>query len=276
MSVLITPKSRRIFTHFLFWTGVLSFYTLYFGSREDEYGQSFLFVALMLPITLATTYFLNYWLIPRYVMTRRYGWFALYLTYTILVSVYLELVLLVVLYITVSGYQEIFVGASVADQLEVMAGMYLVVLVAVSAQMWKRLSSSEELNVKLEEERIQTESRLRVAEMRLQNDTWQVRADRKTHRIAISDVIFVESIRDYVKIHRSEGVMVSKMKLSDAEKELSDAGFIRIHRSFLVNPAHIASWTSESVVLGEEILPIGRSYRKLALDALSVGDQFRT
>jgi two-component system LytT family response regulator len=105
--------------------------------------------------------------------------------------------------------------------------------------------------------------------MRLQNDTWQVRADRQTHRIAISDIVFVESIRDYVKIHRSNGVMVAKMKLSDAEKELSDAGFIRVHRSFLVNQAHIASWSSESVALGDEVIPIGRSYRRKVLDLLT-------
>lgn len=263
---------QRAITHFLFWTGVLAFYTFYFGAREDAYGQSFLFVSLMLPITLATTYFLIYWLIPRYAMTRRFGWFTLYLVYTILASVYLELVILVLLYITVSGYQEIFVGASVSDQLEVMAAMYLVVLVAVSSQLWRRLSASEERNVRLEEEQSETVSRLRIAEMRLKNDTWYVRADRQTHRIATSDITFVESIRDYVKIHRQQGVLVSKMKLTDAENELSDAGFIRVHRSFLINPAHIVSWSSETIVLGADIVPIGRSYRSHVLESLSVGD----
>jgi two-component system, LytTR family, response regulator len=251
----------RIITHVIFWIGVLAFYTLYFGAREDEYGQAFLFVTVMLPITISTTYFIMYWLIPRYAMTRRFGWFSLYLCYTLLLSAYAELMLLVVLYITVADYQAMFVGPSVTDQLEVLSGMYVVVLVAVSMQLWKRLASSSSQNKKLLDERKETEMRLRVAESRLQHDTWQVRADRQTHRVPISEIVYVESVRDYVKIHRESVTLISKMKMLDAESDLADAGFLRVHRSFLVNPRHISSWSTESIVIGKDVIPIGRSYR---------------
>ena len=44
----MTFSRRRLFEHTLFWAAVLVFYTLYFGSRQDEYGQSLFFVVLLL------------------------------------------------------------------------------------------------------------------------------------------------------------------------------------------------------------------------------------
>ena len=267
----LPPHIARAGRHILFWLAVVLFYTLYFGSREDEYGQALLFVGIMLPITIATAYFIMYWLIPRYAMRRRYGLFGLYLLYTLMLSVYAELMLLVGLYIQVSGYQALFVNPSVTDQMEVMAGMYMVVLVAVSVKMWLDLGRARQDRDQIEEEKKSTEERLRIAEMRLAGDTWEVRADRKTHRVNSRDVRYVESIRDYVKIHRQDGILVSKMKLSDAEQALTHAGFVRVHRSYLVNLDLVSSWSSDSVVVGEDVIPIGRSYRSRVMPMLDRG-----
>lgn len=95
-----------------------------------------------------------------------------------------------------------------------------------------------------------------------------VRVDRRTVRVDLDEVLYIESLSDYVQIRTDEEVHVTKMRISDLEEELHPHGFIRIHRSFLISPSRVDSFTSREVVIAGHTLPISRSYRKHALDAL--------
>ena len=145
----------------------MAFYTVYFGQRQDAYGQSLIFVSLLLPITIGTTYFLLYRLIPRYLLTRRYGYFALYFCYTLVLSLYLELLLVVVLYITVAEYQALVVAAGLVDLLDVIVGMYLVVFLATALHLLKRWYSMQAVNAQLERARLEAEVKLKEAQLKL-------------------------------------------------------------------------------------------------------------
>ncbi|MEM8484067.1 MAG: histidine kinase [Bacteroidota bacterium] len=166
ISSLLLYKARPL-GHVAFWLGVLFFYTLYFGGRQDGYEQNLVFIGLLLPITIATTYFLLYWLIPRYLFTQRYGLFILYLCYSLLFSLYLELLLVLLLYINVSGYQTMFVKPGLVDLLDVLVGMYLVVALAVAINLLKRWSSAQAQNAALEKAKMETELKLKEAELQL-------------------------------------------------------------------------------------------------------------
>ncbi len=143
----------------------LGFYTLYFGQRQDNYGQSLILVALLFPFTIATTYTILYWLIPRYLLTRRYGYFTLYFSYILVLSLYLELVLVVVLYITVAEYQAMVVSPGIVDLLDVIVGMYLVVFLAVALHLLKRWYSVQAENALLNSARLEAELKFKEAEL---------------------------------------------------------------------------------------------------------------
>lgn len=89
-----------------------------------------------------------------------------------------------------------------------------------------------------------------------------VRANRMTVRIPVSDICFIESLSDYVKIHTSTEVIVSKERISHLAEKLELQGFIRIHRSFLAATSKITSYTSEQIRIANHTLPISRSYRQ--------------
>ena len=163
---LLLNRARPI-EHILFWFAVLFFYTLYFGSRQDGYGQNFIFIGLLLPITAATTYVLLYWLIPRYLLQRRYALFCLYLVYTLIFSVYLELLLVLLLYINVSDYQAMFVKPGLVDIMDVLISMYLVIFLASAINLLKRWFSIQTSNAALEKSQIETELKLKSAELQL-------------------------------------------------------------------------------------------------------------
>ncbi|MFP4557116.1 MAG: LytR/AlgR family response regulator transcription factor [Bacteroidales bacterium] len=95
-----------------------------------------------------------------------------------------------------------------------------------------------------------------------------VKADRKTYKVDISKIQYVESLKDYVKIVCSNESIVTHDSLSNFESFLKEYGFIRIHRSFLVAIAKIKSFDAESVFLENNQLPISRSYRKSVLTIL--------
>ena len=95
-----------------------------------------------------------------------------------------------------------------------------------------------------------------------------VKADRKTYKIDVSTIHYIESLKDYSKIVCSEESIVTHDSLSNLEVLLKGCGFLRIHRSFLVAIDKIRSFDAESVFLEKKELPISRTYKKSVLATL--------
>jgi len=160
-------RNVRLISHLGFWIAALAFYTVYFGQRQSSYGQSLIFVGLLFPITIATTYFLLYWLIPRYLLKRRYVQFGLYFTYTLVFSVYLELMLVTIMFVTVANFRELFIPPTVTEFLNVLVGIYVVVFAGVALHLLKRWYDVRESNLELDRMRLEAELKLKEAELKL-------------------------------------------------------------------------------------------------------------
>ena len=94
------------------------------------------------------------------------------------------------------------------------------------------------------------------------NDFIFVRADRKMVKINFSEIRFIESLSDYVKIHLNDKTIVTRETISNIEAKLPKNNFIRIHRSYIVAVAKIDSFTNEFIEVGVKAIPISRSYKK--------------
>ncbi|RMH54247.1 MAG: hypothetical protein D6685_14980 [Bacteroidetes bacterium] len=158
---------RRWLGHGLFWVVVFVFYTGYFGRAEGALGPSLVFVSLLLPVTIGTAYFLTRVLIPRYLLRRRYGFFALYVAYTLVVSVYLELLVATGIFTTIAGFRMGSMTPAAFDILKLLAGMYLVVLLVVAADLVERWYQAQQANVRLRQARLEAELKLKEAELQL-------------------------------------------------------------------------------------------------------------
>ena len=87
------------------------------------------------------------------------------------------------------------------------------------------------------------------------------RADRKTIKVGYADIIFVESMKDYIKIIRiSDKPLLVKQSISSLEDVLPANLFLRIHRSFIVAIDKITAFTNHDVEIGGQEIPIGRLY----------------
>jgi len=88
-----------------------------------------------------------------------------------------------------------------------------------------------------------------------------LRVDRKTVKINVRDIYWLESLKDYIKVVLADRILVSKQKISVLAELLPEELFLRIHRSFIVAVDKIESYHSYAIdILGKE-LPIGRNYK---------------
>lgn len=84
---------------------------------------------------------------------------------------------------------------------------------------------------------------------------------KKKVKILFSDIVYIESQREYIRIVTTKKEYVSKMSTHEIESLLPDDLFKRIHRSFIVSIGKVESYTAEAVEVNGVSIPIGRDYR---------------
>lgn len=103
-----------------------------------------------------------------------------------------------------------------------------------------------------------------------------LKENKKMIRLVLSDIQYIESIKDYVKVVTENKTVVTKQNLSHFEQILDPSEFVRVHRSFIVAIRHIDAFTSASVEIGKLEVPIGRLYKDEALKRLGNFDDTKT
>ena len=91
---------------------------------------------------------------------------------------------------------------------------------------------------------------------------------KKQIKIILKDVLYIESLRDYLKIHLKNKTHVIKESISNFGKTLPDHQFLRIHRSYIVNIEQITAFTQQDIEIGAIEIPIGGKYKAYALSLL--------
>jgi DNA-binding LytR/AlgR family response regulator len=90
------------------------------------------------------------------------------------------------------------------------------------------------------------------------------------HKISVGEIVFIESLDEYVKVHLRGKMLVTRESISVLEQKLPSDLFVRIHRSFLVSAKAIVSVGSEGVEIAGKILPFGRAFKQSALAGLKI------
>ncbi|TCI85260.1 LytR/AlgR family response regulator transcription factor [Tenacibaculum sp. M341] len=89
-----------------------------------------------------------------------------------------------------------------------------------------------------------------------------IKSGNKHHKVFTNDILYIESLKDYIKIHLSNDKrIVAKYKISDIEHELRNKDFLRTHRSYLLNTEKITAFSTNNIEIDSVEIPIGVSYR---------------
>lgn len=243
--------------HIIFWVLVVLLLTAVFTPSFSSISEGVYFISMLLPVVLGTCYFFNYYLVPQFLLKRRYVNFLLYSFYMLIVSLYLEMVVIMLSFIFLAKYSYNNMSPVSSDVLVLAVTLYFVVFLFSFILLIRRNLHKEITINQLE----------KVAELQ-KNGYFSVKSERQTKKILYDEVFYIESLRDYVRIVLAEEVQViTREKISSLETRLP-AGFIRVHRSFIINRDKISAYNRENILLGKYSVPVSRSYKEKVLQDL--------
>jgi DNA-binding LytR/AlgR family response regulator len=87
------------------------------------------------------------------------------------------------------------------------------------------------------------------------------RSDRKMIKVSLDEILYIESLKDYIKVITPSKTIITKQSISSLEETLPKDKFLRIHRSFIVSLDKIECFNSEMVEIAKKEFPISRMYK---------------
>lgn len=97
-----------------------------------------------------------------------------------------------------------------------------------------------------------------------------VRSDYKLINILFDDILYIEGLKDYIKIFitNESKPILTLMSLKSMEEDLPGNRFIRVHRSYIVSRDKISSVDKNRIIINNQQIPIGETYRKGFMDSI--------
>ena len=95
-----------------------------------------------------------------------------------------------------------------------------------------------------------------------------VKVDREFVKVLLSDILYIESVKNHICIATQHKKYLTLLSIGEMEQKLPPQYFIRVHRSYIVSLSKIDSFTHSSLIVYEQIIPIGRHYKQALLRRL--------
>jgi len=96
-----------------------------------------------------------------------------------------------------------------------------------------------------------------------------IKSNNKFFKVNFSEIIYVQGMKDYLKIHSSEYTLITHQTMNEMEKLLPSSQFIRVHKSYIIALAQIRTIYGNSIELGKAIIPIGINYKENVMNLIS-------
>ena len=153
MQILKYIKPKFIFLHFLFWVAVWFFFYYFFSYNSNDTVYVTWFSSALLPLTMLVTYFVNYFLVPKYLLTKKYFHFALFSFYTLVFSSYIIVLVLYACLILLLNFNISIMPPMSKNFLFILILVYLIVgivsFVSLLNYNFKTVSRNKELQNKI-------------------------------------------------------------------------------------------------------------------------------
>ncbi|MFC2151846.1 sensor histidine kinase [Bacteroidota bacterium] len=153
MKLFQKSKFNFIPLHLLLWIGVWFFFRYFFGYNTNNAEYVTWFASILLPLTMMVTYFVNYFLIPKYLLTKKYFRFALYSFYTLVFSSYLIVLIIYGCLIFLLSFNTTIMPPMSKNFVFVLIMVFLVVgivsFISILNQNIKTISRNKELQNKI-------------------------------------------------------------------------------------------------------------------------------
>ncbi|MEM8846565.1 MAG: LytTR family DNA-binding domain-containing protein [Bacteroidota bacterium] len=230
----------RIATHILFWVTYYVFFGLIWV-KEEGYLASFYLEFVLMPIRILAVYFTIYFLLPKYLMKKRYLAFSIGYAIMLLVGGILQRVFIHLF------YENLLLNDSSSGLFNLMMLVRAVVLINTTVllilaikifQLWAKESEKNQ---------------------NLETEVLEIRSSRRTHRVPTQEILFIEGLGNYVTYHLADKSKITSYGTIKATLELLPKNFTRVHKSYVINKFHIKSYDTMTIDVSNNSIPRGKS-----------------
>lgn len=246
-------STEKSITHFIYWLiAYLALVRIF--SISGDLIQSTLFASLLIPVIMIASYTFVYRLVPVFLFRQRHLLFGITSITLLFLVIYVELLIVTLFLISFGDYQIFNLNPQIHDIYVMISAPFMVAFPAVIIETLRHLHV-QKLHTETESDSSHNTKQITV------------RSEGKNVILKLNSIYFAESFGDLIKIHTAANTITTRKSLSALGSQLPD--FIRIHRSFLINPANITSYTHESLTIKERELPVGRTYKDEVISKLT-------
>jgi len=165
MDIAKLINSKFISLHLLFWTSVWFFYVYFFSYNSTDANFVTWFSTFLIPVTMVTTYFVVYFLIPNYLLVKKYFQFALYSIYTLIISTWLILMTIFASLLFLSNLNIDKMPPMSRNYIFVLILVYLVVLLVSFVNLLSHNFEIESKNKELQNKILETQLQIKDQEL---------------------------------------------------------------------------------------------------------------
>ena len=224
----------------MFW---LLYYLLFsvIWAQDGDYLASFYLEFILLPTRMLVVYVTLYFLVPRYLVKKKYLFFVLGYLLTLMAGGILQRVFIHLFYenlMLAGNGKGLFSLQMLVRAIILINSTALFVLGIKIFQLYviasEKLQSSEEVGL-------------------------EIRSNRRTHKVKSDQILYVEGLGNYVNYHLVDGSkIISYGSMKNTLTKLPDH-FVRVHKSYVVNKHHISSFDANNVQVKKQEIPRGKN-----------------
>ncbi|HMB63312.1 MAG TPA: LytTR family DNA-binding domain-containing protein [Eudoraea sp.] len=232
--------NSRVATHLLFWIA----YFMLFGfiwAEDKGYLASYYLEFVLLPTRLLSVYVTLYFLLPKFLLNRKYGSFILGYGITLLSAGLLQRIF------THLFYENLLLNDTAKGLFSINMLIRAMVLINTTVLFV--------LGIKL----FQLWLLEREKNLVSGNEILEIKSNRRIHRVEISNILLVEGLGNYVVYHLSDNSRLTAYGTIKDTLTILPENFVRVHKSFIVNKQHIKSYDNNTVDVRDHRIPRGKS-----------------
>lgn len=264
MNILLDSKRKLQMYHLIYWLLFVAFFTIIWGSYDDDYERNFMVQLLSLPSRLTLVYGTLLFLFPKFfdkeqVMKFIIGYFLLLVLCTVFIQRPVILYIVEGKYLPNHASDKFF---NVVDLTNTIMDVNVAAIIPVGSKLvgaWvkskKRVNELQVINQKL---------------TNYKNQFILFKKGSHKHKIFLHNIVYLESVKNNVKVVTTEKEYLFYGSITALEETLKSREFVRVHRSFIVNLSFMESFSNTDITVKEFKIPIGRKYKANVSNVLKV------
>ncbi|WP_185957607.1 LytR/AlgR family response regulator transcription factor [Saccharicrinis carchari] len=216
-----------------------------------------------IPSRMLLVYLTLYFLFPVFFWTNRYfKFFVMYCLLVLAISILIQRPLMLIFvqpaYLPNWGTNNFF---GYSEIINTALDINIAAIIPLGHHIFKRVEVLKKSNKKLNQEKI-------LLKENSLTPTLDVKVEKTIHKVLLTDILFIESQRNNIRIKLAKTELIARHNISTMENLLPKNTFIRVHRSFIINHGKVSSFSPTKIEIDDVSIPVGRKYKEVIKELL--------